>query len=201
MYDLIIIGAGGHAKVIADIAALNGYTVRGFLDDNPSVSNVMGYNVLGRIEDCMEFTDCFFIIGIGNNVIRQKICEKYYMLNYVSLVHPTACIGNGVEIGKGTVVMPRTVINACTKIGKHCVINTGAVVEHDCNIGDYTFIAPNSTVCGVTNVGSNCWLGAGSVVNNVINICDNVTLGSGTVVIKDINQSGTYVGVPARNTN
>lgn len=198
MSDLIIIGGGGHAKVVADIATLNGYKIRGFLDDNTDVEKILNYNRLGNVSDCIKYGDCSFVIAIGNNLVRRNIFEKYSNFEYVTLIHPSVCIGSGVEIGEGTVIMPGAVVNACTKIGKCCVINSGAVVEHDCTIGDFTLIAPNSTVCGVTSIGSNCWLGAGCTVNNVLGICDNVTLGSGAVVVSDITTAGTYVGVPAK---
>lgn len=198
MSDLIIIGGGGHAKVIADIASLNGYKIRGFLDDNAAVEKLLEYKRLGNVCDCLRYADCCFIIAIGNNAIRRSIAEKYSNLDYVTLIHPGAYIGSDVRIGKGTVLLPGAIVNACTLIGNGCVINSGAVVEHDCEIGDFTLVAPNSTICGMTKVGSDCWIGAGSIVNNVLSISDNVTVGSGAVVVKDITEPGTYVGVPAK---
>ena len=93
--------------------------------------------------------------------------------------------------------MAGVIINACAKIGVQSIVNTACVVEHDVVIGDFTMLAPHSTVCGFTKIGNNCWVGAGATINNVIKICDDVMLGSGSVVIKDIDESGTYVGVPA----
>lgn len=199
MRSLIIFGAGGHAKVVADIALKSGYRIAGFLDDSSDISEVLGYPVLGCVADCVKYADeCDFIIGIGNNSVRRKIFDTYSHLNYATLIHPNACIGINTQIGFGTVIMPGAVINADTKVGKFSVINSCAVVEHDCLIGDFTLLAPNSTVCGCTSIGSNVWLGAGSTVNNVISVCDDVTVGSGGVVVKDIDTPGTYVGVPAK---
>lgn len=197
MQKLVIFGAGGHAKVVADIALKNGFEIEGFLDDNDSVSSVMGYPVLGKIDDCVKFKDtCAFAIGIGNNAVRKRFFEKYADFRYPVLVHPTASVGVDVKIGKGTVVMPFAVVNACAEVGEFCVINSCAVVEHDCKIGDYTLIAPNATICGTVTVGSMAWLGAGCIINQTIKICDGVTVGSGAVVTKDITVQGTYVGVP-----
>lgn len=197
MRKLVIFGGGGHAKVVADIAMKNGFKIEGFLDDNSSVSSVMGYPVLGKIDDCVRFKDtCAFAIGIGNNAVRKKIFEKYADFDYPVLIHPTANIGIETKIGKGTVVMPMAVINACTEIGEFSVINSCAVVEHDCKIGDFTLIAPNATICGTVTVGSQAWLGAGCVINQTIKICNGVTVGSGAVVTKDITEQGTFVGVP-----
>ncbi len=198
MCDLIIIGGGGHAKVIADIAIQSGYTIRGFLDDNCEIEAVLGYCRLGSVADCVNFTDCSFIIAIGNGKIRRMIAEKYPQLDYVTLIHSSAVIGSEVKIGKGTVVMPLSVINACAEIGEFSIVNTAAVVEHDSIVGDFTMLAPNCTVCGLTKIGSNCFIGAGSTVRNVLSICDNVTVGLGAAVVKDITEEGTYVGVPAK---
>ena len=199
MRNLIIFGAGGHAKVIADIAMKNGYEIAGFLDDNDAISEVIGFKRLGKISDCVKYKDTHdFAIGIGNNSVRKNIFEKYSDLNYVTLIHPTASIGLNTEITRGTVVMPMTVVNACATVGEFCVINSGAVVEHDCVVGDFTLIAPNSTLCGCVKVGNEVWMGAGSSVNPVVKICDNVTVGSGAVVTKDITEPGTYVGVPIK---
>lgn len=199
MRNLIIFGAGGHAKVIADIAMKNGYEIAGFLDDNDAITKVIGFKRLGKISDCVKYKDTHdFAIGIGNNSVRKNIFEKYSDLNYVTLIHPTASIGLNTEIKRGTVVMPMTVVNACATVGEFCVINSGAVVEHDCVVGDFTLLAPNSTLCGCVKVGNEVWMGAGSSVNPVVKISDNVTVGSGAVVTKDITEPGTYVGVPIK---
>lgn len=199
MSDLIIIGGGGHAKVIIDIAKQNGCNIVGFLDDDIKVSELLGYKRLGSISDCVNYgSEVSFFIAIGNNKIRKEIFSKY-SLNYATLIHPSAIIGPSVSIGEGTVVMAGVVINASAKIGKQSIVNTACVVEHDVVIGDFTMLAPHSTVCGFTQIGNNCWLGAGATVNNVIKICDAVTVGSGSVVVKDITESGTYLGIPARS--
>lgn len=198
MCDLIIIGGGGHAKVISDIAKLNGYKVRGFLDDNCEIEEFLGYRRLGNVADCVGFSDCCFVIAIGNSKIRREIAESYPNLNYITLIHPSAVIGSNVKIEKGTVVMPCAVINTCAEIGEFCIVNTSAIVEHDCVIGKFTMLAPNCTVCGLTKIGRDCFIGAGSTIKNVLNICDSVTVGLGAAVVKDITKPGTYIGVPAK---
>ena len=198
MSDLIIIGGGGHAKSVADLAIKSGFNVIGFLEDNDAVTEMLEFKRLGTVSDCEKYADGVkFVIGIGNNTVRQKIYETY-KIEYETLVHPSAVIGTDVVIEDGSVVMAGAVINADTRVGKQSIINTGAVVEHDCIIGEFTMVAPSSTICGFSKIGNNCWLGAGSVVNNVINICDNTTVGSGGVVVKNIEEAGTYAGVPAR---
>ncbi len=198
MSKMVIFGAGGHAKVVADIALKNGFEIEGFLDDNSSVSGVMGYPVLGKLDDCVKYKETHvFAMGIGNNAVRKMIFEKYSDYEYPTLIHPTASIGIETKIGKGTVVMPMVVVNACAEVGEFSILNSSSVIEHDCKIGDYTLIAPRATICGTVKIGDFVWMGAGSVVNQTVKICDGVTVGSGAVVAKDITESGTYVGVPA----
>ncbi len=198
MRNLIIIGGGGHAKVIADIAIANKYNILGFLDDNPNNLEFLGLNRLGCIADALKYSEkAKFIIAIGNNKIRKKINEKY-RLNYATLIHPSAIVGSDVAIGEGSVIMPNTVINTSTKIGKHCIINTCASVDHDNLISDFTHISPNATLCGTVKIGENCHVGAGATIINNINIFSNCTIGAGAVVTSNIENSGIYVGVPAK---
>jgi len=149
--ELIIIGMGGHSKVVSDIARINGYKILGYLDDNEPVG-VNRELYLGRVETLPTWVrnSVSFIIAIGNNLVRKAIAEKYEGLNidYVKLIHPAAIIGSKVEILSGTVVMPGAIINAHTKIGEHVIINTSAVVDHDCKIGDFAHIAQGAVLAG-----------------------------------------------------
>lgn len=189
--ELIIIGAGGHSKVVEEIARLNGYKVRGFLDDSQS-------GALGRISDAENFKDCDFVIAIGNNVIREKIVAEHSGLNFASLVHPKAVVSGSATIGDGTVVMAGAIINPDAKVGNHCIINTGAIVEHDNEIADFVHISPNATLCGTVRVGERTHIGAGVTVRNNLNITADCIIGVGSAVVKDIEKAGIYVGVPAK---
>lgn len=198
MRNLIIIGGGGHAKVVADIAIQTGYNVLGFLDDNSKIEKLLKFEKLGNISDATLFSNSAeFIIAIGNNKIRKEISQKYD-LNFATLVHPSAVIGSQVEIGNGSVVMPMAVINAGSKIGKHCIINTAAVIEHDNTVGNYCHISPNTALCGTVKIGKNCHIGAGATVINNINICNDCIIGAGATVVRSIEKAGTYIGTPAK---
>lgn len=157
MAELIIIGMGGHSKVVTDIAILNGYKILGYLDDNEPVGTNRDL-YLGRVETLQRWArdGISFIIAIGNNLIRKSIAEKYKSLNldYAKLIHPSAIIGSKVEILSGTVVMPGAIINAASKIGQHVIVNTVAVVDHDCNVGDFAHIAQGAVLAGGVTVGS-----------------------------------------------
>ena len=191
--DIIIIGAGGHARVIADMVKKSGDNVVGFLDDDLSKDEV-----IGKIDDCMKFSDCFFVIAIGNNEIRKKIAEKFPDLKYRTVIHPRAVISENVEIGVGTVIMANAVINANTKIGAHCIINTASVVEHDNVISDYAHISPGATLCGGTRIGELTQIGAGAVTKNGTSVCESCIVGISAAVTEDITEPGVYAGVPAK---
>lgn len=192
---LVIIGAGGHGKVVADIALKNGYTDICFVDDNEKC-DVMGFPVIGSIDETENLNDgkTDFIIGIGNNAVRKRIAEKYDV-NWVTIVHPSAQIASHVTIGLGTVVMANAVANPCTTIGKHCIINTSAVVEHDNSIEDYVHISPGVKLSGNVAIGKNTWIGTGASVINNVKICEGTVVGAGSVVVDSINKRGTYFGV------
>ena len=195
MNRLIIIGAGGHGKVVADIAAKIGYTDICFADDHAK-GQCMGFPILGGTAHLEVWDDgaTDFVIGIGNNAVRKKIAEEYD-INWVRLVHPSAQIGLQASIGRGTVVMAGAVINACAGVGEHCIINTRAVVEHDNRIGNYVHLSPGVTLSGTVTVGECTWLGTGTSVINNVDICANVTVGVGSVVIRSIQKEGIYYGL------
>lgn len=199
---LLIIGASGHGKVVADIAIkMNRWKKIAFLDDNETVKTCMGLEVVGKTDGSFKYKDeADFFIAIGNNVIRERIQEKLDKdgISIVNLIHPNAVIATDVEIEKGTVVMAGAVINSSTKIGKGCIINTNSSIDHDNLIEDYVHISPGVNLAGTVRVGKKTWIGIGSTVINNKNIHKDCKIGAGAVVIKNISESGTYVGVPVR---
>lgn len=198
MNRLIIIGAGGHGKVIADSALKNGYANICYIDDH-ATGDVMGFPIIGTSADIERSNDgsTDFIIGIGNNAVRKTIAEEYNV-NWVSIVHPSAQIAFNAEVGKGTVIMANAVVNVCATVGNHCIINTGAIIEHDNVIENYAHISPNVALGGTVRIGSLTHVGIGATVKNNTEICSDCTIGAGAVVVKNIKEPGTYVGVPIR---
>lgn len=192
---LVIIGASGHGKVIADIAVKCGYQDIVFLDDNEKVKECAGFPVIGKVSDAVTMNDDK-IVAIGNAEIRQKIQNQ--LSNLVTLIHPSAVVSRRVKIGEGTVIMAGAVINSDVVIGKGCIINTGASVDHDCKIGDFVHVSVGAHVAGTASIGRNTWVGAGATVSNNVSICDHCMIGAGAVVVNDVVNSGTYVGVPVR---
>ena len=200
--NLLVIGASGHGKVIADIALkMNNWKSIAFLDDDENVKSSIGIDVIGKTTDALKYMRNYDIfIAIGNNATREKIQEKLEVegVSIPVLIHPTAVIGEQVEFGAGTAVMAGAIINCCTTIGKGCIINTGATIDHDNFIEDYVHISPGVHTAGTVKIGKGTWLGVGSKVSNNLNITNGCKVGAGAVVVKDITEAGTYVGVPAR---
>lgn len=194
MKKLVIIGASGHGKVIADIAVRNGYEDIVFLDDDGAVKECAAFPVVGKTSEALHM-DGDKVVAIGNASIREEISKK---IKPVTLIHPDAVVSRRVEIGEGTVVMAGAVVNSDVKIGKGCIINTGASIDHDCVIENYVHISVGAHVAGTCVIGEKTWIGAGTTVSNNVNICSGCMVGAGSVVIKDIREAGTFVGVPAR---
>lgn len=205
--ELMIIGASGHGKVVADIARQiteNGhkrYTRIQFLDDDKTKAICGVYPVIGTIENIEQYLDMEFFIAIGDAKIREIVAGRLesFRASIPVLVHPSAIIGENVSIGQGSVVVGGAVINADASIGQYCIINTGATVDHDCVIGDYAHIAPGAHLCGGVHVGKSTWIGAGTTVVQEVHISQNSMIGAGSVVVHDLKGKGVYMGCPAKN--
>ena len=196
---IIIIGASGHGKVVADIAAKT-YEEIYFLDD-ALMAECMGYPVVGKSTEYQKYiNDSDFFVAIGNESIRERILEnlKQDGANIATLIHPSAVVAQRVSIGMGSVIMAGAVVNPDTLIGKGCIINTCASIDHDGAIGDFVHISVGAHLAGTVDVGKNTFIGAGATIINNVNITENCIIGAGAVVINDILESGTYVGVPAK---
>lgn len=200
MNRLTIIGASGHGKVVADIARLNGYGEIAFLDDAPGLSEVSGHPVLGPVSAYPGRMQDDFIVAIGDAATRCRIQEELTGAGakLITLVHPSAVVAKDAKMGAGSVVMAGAVVNPSAKIGRGCIVNTCASVDHDCAVGDFAHVSVGAHLAGGVAIGDGTWIGIGAVVNNCLSICPNCMVGAGSVVISDIDDAGTYVGVPAR---
>lgn len=199
---LVIIGAGGHGKVVADIAMkLNKYEEIIFLDDHNVGKNCLEIPIVGRCEDVDRYIcEYDFFVAIGNAAVRQKISEqlKQKGAELATLVHPNAVLAQHITIGTGTVVMAGAVINPDSEIGEGCIINTCASVDHDCIVEAYAHISVGAHLAGTVKIGTRAWIGAGATISNNIEVTADCMIGAGAVVVKAIAEKGTYVGVPAR---
>lgn len=194
---LIIIGAGGHGRVCAEIGAKVGYDDISFLDDNVYAHP----GIIGRASDFKDhIEDSDFFVAIGNCSTREKIFEMIEDAGgrIATLIHPFTAISPSAKIGCGSVAVAGAVVNAGTVIGKGVILNTSSSVDHDCVIGDFSHISAGTHVTGTVSVGKRVFLGAGASTVNNVSVCDDCIVGAGAVVINDIEEAGTYVGVPAR---
>jgi len=199
---LLIVGAGGHGKVVADIAMkMSLWESIAFLDDNDSLGEVLGLKVIDKATEATKYVrDSDLFVAIGNDTIRERTQRELESAGaeLPVLIHPHAVIAQDVELGVGSVVMAGVVINSCTRIGRGCIINTGATIDHDNIIEDFVHVSPGVNTGGSVRIGTGTWIGLGSKIVNNVNITGGCTVGAGAVVVKDITIAGTYVGVPAR---
>lgn len=205
--NILIVGAGGHAQVIADIflkQRMSDFDIDliGFIDDSPRLqgSYILGLPVLGTLNDLPSLRVDAIIIGIGDNQIRKSLFLSYthQRIRFVSAIHPCATIGHDVKIGDGTVICANTVINTGSEIGNNTIINTGTTIDHHNEIGNHVHVAPGVHTGGEVKVGEGTFIGIGSTIMPRINIQEWATIGAGALVNKDVSRSQTVIGVPAK---
>lgn len=186
---MILYGASGHGKVVAD--AIADEVDLFFYDDAPtSLGNLIELNP-------QTIREHLFIITIGNNWIRKKIVNSH-AFGYGMAVHQRSFVSQSAQIGVGTVVLANASVNAGAIVGNHCIINTNAVVEHDCIVADFVHISPNASISGNVTIGEGSHLGIGSCVIPGIKIGKWVTIGAGAVIIKDVPDYAVVVGNPGK---
>jgi len=199
---LLILGASGHGRVVADLAArLDCYPRIAFLDDDPARTEALGFPVLGPGAWMPRFLQDFeLFIAVGDNQVRQTLQEQAEALGarLATLVHPQAVLGTQVRLGPGTVVMAGAVINCGSSLGRGCIVNTSACVDHDNLLEDFVHVSPGARLAGTVHIGQGTWIGIGATVINNRSVAAGCRIGAGAVVIRDITQKGTYVGIPAR---
>jgi sugar O-acyltransferase (sialic acid O-acetyltransferase NeuD family) len=202
--NLLIVGAGGHGKVVAEAArAMNRWIKIAFLDDKyESIQKHHNCSVIGGMDSYPKFIDEYqdLFIAVGNNQDRIRHIEKYTNagFNIPNIIHPTAIVSDTAKICSGTVVLANVVINASVSIGNGSIINTSSSIDHDCVIGDVVHICPGSNLAGNVHVGRLSFIGIGSCIIQGVKVGDEVTIGAGTVVVKDIPAKLKVVGNPAR---
>lgn len=202
---LLIIGAGGHGKVVADTARQQGEWDRfAFLDDDTTRSgSIVGVPVLGDLRTAAglrrEFPDVVVAIGSADLRLRLigELAEQGFNLPVVQ--HPSATISSFASLGRGCVVFAQAAINADVTLGEGCIVNTGSTIDHDCTLADGVHLAPGAHLAGTVRVGRATWIGIGACTRENITIGDYVTIGAGAAVVADIDSGLTVMGVPASN--
>jgi len=205
---LLLIGAGGHCKVILDmLLEFKEYEAAGIIDIKERVGgNVFGVPIVGIDSDLPKFAKkgikyCFISIGsVGNANLRSKLYDYASKagFRFPNLIHPSALVSLKASLGDGNYIAPGVIINAGTRIGNNCILNTGAIVEHDCKVGDFVHLSPGSILSGGVFVGDHSHVGTGSVVIQNLKIGSSTVIGAGSVVTKDIGKNTVAYGNPCK---
>lgn len=203
MKTLAILGAGGHAKVVADAALCSGWKELVFFDTHwPSRKQVGSWKVVGNIESFFKEDPCFdaTIIALGDNLTRFNLIKeiKSKAIPLAKIIHPSATLSQFAELGEGSVVFASAVINPDCQIGVGAIINTGATVDHDCYLGEGIHISPGAHLAGGVKVGNLSWVGIGATIRQQITIGAQVIIGAGAVVVKNVPDNCIVVGNPAK---
>lgn len=203
-----IFGTSGMAREAGDVANDLGYTPLYVARDQAEL-NAWQYPAEAILEsDVIRYKTMPYVIGIGENNIREKVANRYRdQLTFCNLIHTSATFGylqrKAIECQQGIIVCAGVRFTNCIQVGDFCIFNQNATIAHDVVIGDFVHIAPSSTVSGNVDIGNNCWIGAGAVLNqgtpeNKLNIGSHTTIGSGAVVIRPCESHAVYAGVPAQ---
>lgn len=203
--NFVIIGHGGHSKVIKEIIFSNeNFNSVAILDDKYDqnfISDHIFYGPISTYKDLIDNNEVIkFIIAIGSNEIRKKIKEELNIDDnfYTSVIHHTAIVSSSAKIGAGSVIMANAVVNADSNIGEHVIINTGAIIEHDNDVGNFSHISPRGTLTGNVRIGEGVHIGAGATIIPNVHIGDWTVIGAGATVVKSIPSYQKAIGVPAR---
>ena len=208
MENILILGAGGHAKVIVDIVELQSkYNLVGIIDQNLAEKEpLLGYLLLGKEEDLAklikEHTIRGIIIAIGDNFIRSKAAarlkENYPELSFPSTIHPKTVIARDVKIEEGAVIMAGVSVNPGSTLGNFCILNTNAILDHDSSMGDFSSLAPGVTVGGDCKIGSYSAIGIGATLLHGIQVGEHSVIGAASLVNKAIPSYTVAYGLPAK---
>ena len=203
---IVIIGGGGHARVIYSIIRKSKtFDYLGYIDikkDN-TLPDFLGNDefALGTLEKGQNIVIGISYVNSIYDTIRKEIIEKYVlsnMFNYPSIISENSIIEDDVKIGSGTVIVNGATANTGTVIGEFCVVNTNATIDHNCRIGRNTQIAPGAVILGDVSIGDDVFIGAGSIVLDGVNISNNIIVGAGSLVTNNLLEAGVYVGRPVR---
>ncbi|VVP12550.1 acetyltransferase [Pseudomonas fluorescens] len=204
--DIVVIGAGGHAKVCIELLRAQGDVVAFCIGSSDSSDTCVGVPVLKSDDHLATLRKEGYwrvFVALGSNALRNRLAKSAIDLGFVlvNALSPSAVISPSAKIGNGVAVMAGAVINAEAIISDLCIINTGATIDHDCQIGLAAHIAPQSALAGNVEIGKESFVGIGTKIIPTIRVGECVMIGAGSVVISDVNSRTTVVGVPAKVIN
>ncbi|SDB36837.1 acetyltransferase [Bauldia litoralis] len=203
MTTLLLVGASGHGRVLADLGETLGFVGIAFVDDRwPEVTDNNGWPVIGATRDVVRLSGQYdaVVVSIGANeprlALHRRLMEQGVAAS--TLVHPSAVISSRAEIGVGSVVLANVVVGAFATVGEAAILNTACTVDHDCRLADGVHISPGVHLAGQVHVGERTWIGIGTSVREGAVIGKGVVIGAGAAVVSDIADSVIATGVPAR---
>lgn len=204
---IIIVGAGGHGRVVADALQAAGRPVLGFTDNDHAAwgTTRCGAPVLGN-DDVLKRHEPQSVLlanGLGTirvSTLRRDVFLKFKAQGYrfATIVHPSATVSEHASIGEGCQVMARAVVQVGATVAANTIINTGTIVDHDCTIGAHSHLATGATLSGGVTVGENCHIGAGATIIQGVSLGDHCLVAAGAVVVRDAATRSRLAGVPAR---
>lgn len=207
-HKILLIGSGGHCKVVLDLLLrVREYEIAGLIDLRERLgTKVFGFPVIGTDADLTRLfrsgiKHCFISIGsIGDPRLRVNLygLAKNTGFEFPNLISPDALVSSRVILGGGNYIAPGVVINAQTRIGNNCILNTGALIEHDCKIGDFVHISPGAVLSGGVNIGDYSHIGTGSIIIQNVKIGGKTIIGAGSVVMKDVRKGKVAYGNPCK---
>jgi len=199
--ELVILGAGGHAKVAIEIAQAMGYRSIYIFDDNANAHPPLGFTIQGSSAQALAFSgNAEFFVAIGNNEIRTALLKALTEHNktIATLIHPSAVVSPSAKVARGSMVVALAAINADVQIGRGCIINTAATIDHDCVLEESVHIAPGVNMCGAVRVGKQTLVGVGSAILPQVKVGEYCVIGAGATVCSDVPNGKTVIGSPAK---
>lgn len=194
---LLVVGAGGHAKVVVDAALQAGFDVAAVVGGASDPATVLGVGVVGA--DDLPACDGF-IVAVGDNATRARLHGEYTQrgLTPVSVTHPSATLSPSATIGAGTFIAAGVIVNPDARIGENTILNTGCTVDHDCDLGPHVHVGPGVNLCGAVSVGEGALVGVGACAAPGTSVGAWSVVGAGAAVVSALPERSVCTGVPAR---
>lgn len=204
---IVVVGAGGHARVLLDALACRGIVVAGLTDPDPSLAGRVldGIGVLGRDEILEGYPpgSTVLVNALGSTSTmapRRALFERLKSRGYefLTVLHPAAVVSRGAVLGEGVQAMAGVIVQPGARVGANCILNTGAQVDHDCVVGAHSHIAPGATLSGCVSIGEDTHVGTGAIVVQGVRVGAGCLVAAGSVVTRNVDDGGRVAGVPAR---
>jgi sugar O-acyltransferase (sialic acid O-acetyltransferase NeuD family) len=197
---VVVLGGGGHARVVIDVLRRSSCTVLSVFDDTPASwdREVLGIRVVGPLATLARYRRFFGVIAIGDNAARRRIAQALPRGEWVRAVHPASVVADPAALGPGVVVMAGAVVQPGASVGAHAIVNTMASIDHDCRLGAFSHVAPGAHLGGAVVVEEGAFVGMGAVLAPRVRVGRWSTVGAGSLVLRHVPAGSVAYGRPAR---